>query len=84
MLQKWVTAGLKASSSQQSQLITLCDGTNDSRKGHNKERKTSSTDQNDYGVCLLRDSPYRILRVSYFKQKKRDPFQISIDIVTSK
>lgn len=26
-----------------------------------------SNDPNDYGVCLLKDSPYRILRVSFSK-----------------
>lgn len=28
------------------------------------QKEGEFTDQNDYGVCLLKDSPYRILRVS--------------------
>lgn len=67
ILQKWITASMKNSSSQQSQISSETGLTADNRKGQTKERKTSSTDQNDFGVCLLRDSPFRILRVSAIK-----------------
>lgn len=35
-----------------------------------------SNDPNDYGVCLLRDSPYRILRVSKYSFFFHDTFDM--------
>lgn len=63
---------MKSSSNQQNQMTSVStreSSTSDGRKGQAKERKPSSdkTDPNDFGVCLLRDSPYRILRVSQFQ-----------------
>lgn len=55
---------MKTSANQQNHLMLSIDWTKESGRRQSKERKSSTSDQNDYGVCLLRDSPYRILRVS--------------------
>lgn len=52
--------GFKSSSQQ---MISSSDiASEHTRKRSSKELKSFSSDQ-DYGICLLKDSPYRILRV---------------------
>lgn len=65
IFQKWVTAvGKQQSSKLQRQNSMVNDFVANLRPS--SARGSVSGDSNDYGVCLLVDSPYRILRVSSY------------------
>lgn len=63
LLKRWIAAESKPSAKKlRRQNTTVNDLVSSFRMGSGKEHEANES--TDYGVCLLKDSPYRILRVS--------------------